>query len=441
MFKRRGFKYFLMGFGMLALFAAGYAATSVVTSRTADAQVCMNYTCISPADGISSALGTVFITTIAADLVIAPFYLALYYGEALAMFGVKVLQRIGKVTRHWDAWWDNFWNYDMGPAFKDLTRQLAAMNADQARTLGSFADILTRNFHASFKLNLQGKSFHQFKPGLSVCVAGTLMGGMVKATSLGRAYSAAAPVEDGQRSSRAAGTPAAAGTAADAHASFLDYCAHYADPKENNGFTGCPNLTTAAPDALLDTDVTGQVFSNDTIDLTNPDVQRRQKRIVDILAQGPTPDPQPPAAANSMAGQGAVLQDQSELTKYNIVRLNLYAPIALRAPGSGQAGAVSDINADAGLDDPSRNSANPSAYALMMSKTNNRYRSGKYTVGQIDEPENNAREAAIQAGIRTRQLSDMLDLMDRYALVVAGQVANQVRDQASFNDMQRMTPR
>ena len=54
-----------------------------------------------------------------------------------------------------------------------------------------------------------------------------------------------------------------------------------------------------------------------------------------------------------------------------------------------------------------------------------RFRSGKYSLRQIDEPENNQREQVIEQALQLIQMSDELDLMDHYSLLLASQVSEE----------------
>lgn len=72
-------------------------------------------------------------------------------------------------------------------------------------------------------------------------------------------------------------------------------------------------------------------------------------------------------------------------------------------------------------------SDNPSHNEIMQAMMSERFRTGKYASGQVDEPENNQREMIIQTAFQLMQMSDQLDLMDRYSLMLAGQVGDQIK--------------
>jgi hypothetical protein len=68
-------------------------------------------------------------------------------------------------------------------------------------------------------------------------------------------------------------------------------------------------------------------------------------------------------------------------------------------------------------------------------------RCGKESLKAGDGPESGARELAIQEGNKLMQMSDMIDLMDRYSMLVAGQASLSVEKHNGFDSMSNQAPR
>lgn len=421
MLKRRGIKQFLAIFGLLALFVTGYTATSVVTSCEAEAQVCCNTMCISPYGGVAASLGTIFAAVIVPDMsYMAIFALPAYYAQATLSFSVKVVNEIGKVTSHWDNWWDTFWNYNFSPALRDMTKQLATLNADQARAIGSFNDMMDRQRSFVEKQHQQIVSRREQAPSGSVCAQGTATGGMVRAAAFSRAYNTVAPVEAGDRSRLKAGTPAAAGTAADASARFQNYCSRYAMVGENGGASGCV-ANGAFP--LADLDVTGQVFEKETVPITDGNTHTTIADLVTNIAEPVVLNPLPKSTLNTALGVQRYQEYQSYKAQRQVVYDMLYFVPAQRIEGSGTSTAIKEMRTAAGLPTGSNN---PSMEEVLKTIAVDQYRTGRNSVDMVGDPENAKRQLAMQEGAKLMIMSRLLDLTDREAMGVAGSVSLQV---------------
>ncbi len=71
-------------------------------------------------------------------------------------------------------------------------------------------------------------------------------------------------------------------------------------------------------------------------------------------------------------------------------------------------------------------SPDPSREEILRALITQRFRSGQYSLSQIDEPENNEREMVIQQALQLMQMSDQLDIMDHEMLLLASQVSTEV---------------
>jgi hypothetical protein len=456
MIRRRGFKYFFAALGLCAFFAAGYVTTSALTSCPARAIICcqgiglMNTEggCLGLFTGITPPLGEITAAVTLPGIAYVMISAGVYYAAVMTEFMVKVYQQIGLNINHWLDWWNTLWYYNFNPALQDMARQLAVLDADQARAIGSFNDMLMRGGTVGKRSDRDIASHVAQRPGENVCVAGSLSGGMVQADTFTDAYNAAAGADMLVRTGNMAGTPAAAGTLAENNARYGNYVTRYCDPNENAGVNDC---TAPAPFAGLDRDVTGQVFQKETIDLKDPDTKQIVDDLVTNIAEPLVRDPVPYTASGSAEGQEIVLRNEAYKAQRQVVFDALYHVVARRAPTSSLAGftvpvheaagvpivmrktkeAEEEAVADAGggLLSVRRARAQPVATPLPPSKnevmnviSSERAATGDFAARQVDEPANNAREAVVQEGVRLRQLNDMLDLVDRYSLIVAGQV-------------------
>lgn len=429
MIKRQGLKRFLVGLAFVVLFATGYVTTSAVTSCQAEAQVCCNTPCIAIATGTGPAIAALDGVLIAPGILWAIASVGIYYVSDLLQFALKVFEEIGVVISDWVDWWDTFWYYDLNPALQDMGRELTVMDAAQARALGGFKDMMALNRALIARSEFSIDAHMSQRPAENVCVAGSLSGGMNQARVVAAAYGSAAAYEKLNRGTNAKGTVAAAGAAADMGARYKNYCSRYSDPRDNAGMTNCP-AAGAFPGA--DLDVPGEIFQKQTIDLKSGDTKKTVDDIIDNIAEPFVRNPLPADTYSDAKGQQNVLEQERMRAQRQAIYGALYHVVARRAPGSGLDAQVSEIHQAAGV--TPETTASPSKNEVMNALAIEKTQTGDFSVRQIDEPENNAREATIQAGIRTRQLADMLDLVDRYSLIVAGQVGNEIAAERPTND-------
>jgi hypothetical protein len=445
--KRLALKRVLVGIAFLGLFLAGYVATSVKTSCQADAQLCCTggpgtaTDCISIFFGVGPAMAVLDAAVVAPGVLYATASITLYYLVSMAQFAIKVIMKTGTVINNWVGWWDSFWYYDMSPALQDMTKQLQVMDSLQARAIGGFKDAVALNRAIAERRKQQIESRIEVSPGENVCTAGSLSGGMNKAQVLTEAYNVAVTQDHLMRVGNAAGTPAASGHVADLNDRYVNYCGRYFDPGDNGGYSGCP--TGPPPPSPryrnADLDVPGRIFQRQTI----PVKDREEKVVIDDLIRNiaaPFADDLIPSDAfTSPQGQKIVLDRQSDNARRMAAIMGLYLPVSRRIPSSGLDDLVREIHAEAGV--ASDSSESPSKNEVMEVLTVEKNRTPMFGVKQIDEPNNNRREAVIQAGIRTRQLSDILDLTDRMSLIVASQVGLDLETFRPMDDQSAAMPK
>ena len=417
-------KKFILVFGLLACLGAAFVSMNVMTSCDAGAQC----TCGNQCTYIGAP--TLALTQIEAEptqtgIAFATLWLTGYFALAMTTgFMLSVEQKIIEVTNNQVAWWDTFWYYNLRPAMMDQTDQLVTMDQDQNMQLGKFQSGSDMS-RTDRTLQVQEVQSHrELRPGENICQAATVSGGMTRAYTFSRAYGSAAPAERGRRGRHVKGTPAAQGPGADQKDRWDTYVSKYCDPNENAGASGC---SAAGAQVGRDIDVSGEVFSKDTIDLKNPATKAAIDDMITNIAE-PTvsePIPEQAIASNSSQGHEAMLQAQSYNAKRQVVFDALYHVVSRRAPGAANKEFIAPMREAAGVATTTL-SENPSHFEIMDVMMAERFRTGNYSVSQVDEPENNTREMVVQQAFQAMQLSDQLDLLDKLSLVLAADIADNV---------------
>lgn len=428
--------------GLVLSLVAGYLSMSAVTSQRADAVLCFSgNNCITVGgNNITQVITQSFmqVNVMAAAQVggelVAYLELAnLQYMEFMKQSVKAAKNKIKQAT-------ETFWFYNLHPSLQMITEQLAVANAEQTQALIKFQDAAAIN---RTKLDLElaeAEAIAQTKPAENACVAATVSQGMVRASTMQQSYNAQAPVTalagasslnpQGtpvfSRSTNTAGTPAAKGTATDIAARAKNVQERYYNPAANNGHAGCDNCT-AGPDMDRDMDVTGEIFAKQTIGKN--DLKTVVNDLLTNLAEPFVLNDIPEEILKTKRGQDIMLARQSYRAKRQVVFDALYHSVARRVPGSKMGAFLNEIKSAAGFQMPAN--SNPSRHEVMETMMNDRFRSGAYSISQVDWPETNSKEMVIQQAFQAMQLSDHLDLLDRYALVLAargGDSANQSKD-------------
>ncbi|MBI1215044.1 MAG: hypothetical protein GC185_04395 [Alphaproteobacteria bacterium] len=371
---------------------------------------------------MSQALMTIDGSVTQPGILIATATLTAYMTLARTAFQDVIDQKIKEVTKNQTGWWDTFWYYNLLPAMKDMTAQWNTMDQQHSGTMGRFADVTDANRTTRAFENYQLETHREQRPAASTCTGAAAAGGMTRADAFRRAYAAEAPAEKHKRTSNAKGSDAAQGTGQALAAAWKDYKTKYCDPDYNAGASGC---TAAGTEVNRDLDVAGEVFQKDTVDLTDTATKDATDALIQNIADPHATDPIMPSALTNSTGRQSMLRSRAYQARRQTVYDALYFIIANRAPGSNLKDFVAAMRGAAGYD-PSTISQNPSHNELMQVMMADRFRSGSYAFHQVDEPENNEREAVIQQAFQTMQLSDELDLLDRYALVLAASAGQQI---------------
>jgi hypothetical protein len=428
--KMKSFKKFMLVLGVCAFVAAGYVTFSVQTSCTASAQTCCApEPCTSPAGGMAVQLGVIggwSLTSIG----IAFAAVTAHFTLAMTAFELAIAAKIFEVEQNIIKWWDEFWFYNLRPAMQAMTIQLNVSDADQSRVLGSFGDAMDLNRTNLALAQSEIESHRALRPSENECVAATVSGGMAHAAAIRKAYNSAAPVEALSRSNNEAGSSGAGGTGEDIAARWATYVNRYCDPTTNAGNAGC---AAPGPFAGRDIDVAGEIFSKDTIDVRDGDIKRIVDDMVMNLAEPFVPNAVPEGLTTMAEGREFVMDLNAYKTKRQVVYDALYHIVSRRVPGGSAMGEfirpMRELTPTAGTSglDGSYLSDSPSHNEIMEVMMSERFRTGTYGTEQISDPEANGREAVIQQAFMAISMSDTLDLIDKYSLLLASELGDQTK--------------
>lgn len=421
--------------GFVAFMATGYLSLNVATSCKSQAQ-CACSLCTYAAGGMSTAITLVNTSTTLPGIGIATARITAKFVEAMVAFDLAVAAKIFEVGRNVNDWFDVFWIYNLRPAMQAMTVQLNTADADQSNMTGQYADGVDANRTNLALMGTEIETHRAMRPSENVCVGATAVGGMTKAANIRRAYAAAAPRQALVRSGARAGTPAAIGPGADQKARWDDYAANFCDPNMNGGAAGC---TAAGPLVGRDLDVTGEIFMKDTIDIRDANTLKVVDAIVNNIVEPVTMAPVPRETLDSPQGQETFLKGEAYKSRRQVLYDAVYHIISRRVPGSSMGEFINPIREAAGIN-PAEFVDSPSHNEVMEVMMAERFRAGTVGVNQIDEPENNNRELVIQQAFQAMQMSDQIDLLDRYALILAARVGANIVENKPFDDRNQDRP-
>ncbi|MBI3441636.1 MAG: hypothetical protein HY052_07540 [Proteobacteria bacterium] len=420
---------------LLAVFiSVGHAKDSAAQMTPCPYAVCIEVLGFEAGFGqlVGDAAGTI---PDAASAALDPVFMAALgtpFGVFPAVIGDKILGVIDDLTGTISSIWED----ELDPAMQDMVKQLSTLNASQSVALAAFLDAANHYRVRQELRNEEVDSLREQHPGENVCVAGTIVGGITRAGSFQRAYNAAAPAEMAVRTGNTAGTVAGGGRAAAANVDFLQYVTRYCSAADNNGASGCADDGSFVGQ---DIDVTGTIFAKETIDVTNDDTRTTVDDLIRNIAEPLVKDPVSLGAVGSATGQQAILAGESYAAKRQTIYDGLYHIVSRRVPGSQMGAFVGPLRKAAGVHD-TQISGNPSHNEIMQAMMNERFRNGNYAQQLIDEPENNQRELVVQQAFQLMQMSDQLDLMDRYSLLLAAQVGAEILQDKHPNSAIRGAP-
>lgn len=437
-------KNLVMAVGIISTLAVGYMSMSVATSNRADAILCFSGNqCIT---NMASTIGTSFLQVVVMKGLMAGGYMMAYLKLAEVQWTFFMKQKIKGVRKTVEQTIDTFWFYNLRPSFQAMTEQLNVADAQQALAVIKFNDAAEANRVKLDVEEAEAESRLRNQPSENACVAASVSGGMARAATITRNYNARAPIvaranasslNPGgssilSRSLNATGTPASNGRGADVKARFQNMSENYYDPDSNGGHGGCEGCPPGSVGKNRDLDVQGEIFDKTTIDLTNKTMI--ENVVNDLLVNLAEPfvledlkDPD----INDTRVQENMLERNSYHAKRQVIIDALYHPVARRAPGSKMGAFIDELRSAAGFIPPAN--SNPSHNEIMQVMMSDRFRSGAYAISQVDTPEANSKEMVIQQAFQAMQLSDQLDLLDRYAMVLAASTGENVNDSKNMS--------
>lgn len=430
---RRSWRKFAVVAVFLAMITVGYLTMSVATSCPAEAQACSCGICVAQGPTSVSALFAVVSAQTAAQIGTATGLINAQYALAAEAFALQATIRFGQIVMDIDDWFDTFWYYNEKPSMQGQTEQANVMDSMQAAAMSTFrdgAEVLRTN-HLMGQLEFESERNAQ--PSTQVCMAATAVGGVARANTITDAYARAAPADAAPRSGGARGTAAQSGAAADMRERWEQVQTLYCDPADNNGINACQSSGTLVN---ADIDVASTVFSRDTMDL--PDAQRKAAAdaLVANIAEPFVMNNIPASELNTGRGIQASLARDEMRAKRQTIHSALQYVIARRAPSGSNGEFIAAIRDSAGIP-PDLLSDNPSYQEIMDAIVTDSFRSGQYSVEQIGTPANADRELTVQNAFQVMQMHDHLELMDRYALMLAAEMGLEASELRTDNGLQK----
>ncbi len=318
----------------------------------------------------------------------------------------------------------SLWYTKTLPLLNNMARQFTAMEANQARVISSFMDAVDMHRIERSKQKETIKSDREHRVGDNVMVATSMTKGMNRAAKFKNSYRDAATKVKSPRSSGSFGFKSSAGVASDLGERWKNYLTRYCKKDFNNGVSGCEE---DMPYADMDVNATKTIFSKETIDLTNEELRTATNDLITNLAEPLALNTTPESAVKSTTGQKNILSKESYKAKRQTVYNALYHIISRRAPGSQMGTLLTPLRKASGIE-TSQIAINPSYNELIHAMTTERFRSGNYSIKQMDEPENAKRELVIQQAYQVILLNDQIELLDRQALILAAQISDNIKD-------------
>ena len=402
---------------------------NATTPKPALAQTCVPTPCTAPG-GIGGAVSSMM-TSASTAAGQAATDVAAWFNSKATIARVDIFGKAASLRLNFTQWVLKFWYKKILPDMQAMAEQRSIMDAEQSRVYGGFLDAANQLRTISDFKELQLNTQRAQRVSDGTIVAATLMGGMTKASIFKKYYSIAATTEMLNRSANSTDSTHGIGTAKNIQNRWVEYETRYCKEDNNNGASGCSSDQSFAN---KDIDVIGTIFNKDTIDLTDPDIKKSVDDLVINIAEPFIRDPIATKAVKSSAGQNAILENESYKSRRQLIYESLYHIVSRRAPGSGIGTYVSALRTDAGIN-ISEIGVNPSYNEILHAMINERPRTGKYALQNIDEPEANQRELVIQQALQIMQMNAQLELMDRQSLIIAAQVGKKIKDGKHYSSV------
>jgi len=365
------------------------------------------------------------------------------WNSLLSSYETAVNNGIDEAEDNLTDWIDMYWWYDARPTMQDMTGQLVTADVDQTRAIGSFFDAQQQNTHHLAQQLAEVDAHRSSRPGEQVCVVGTMGGGMTRASTFRRSMGTAMSQEHAAISTNRRydfGTVAprlstADGRGLDSEARWSEYVTRYCDTADNAGAAGCAAMGSTPG---FDVNVTDMIFSKDTIDMTDANIRASLKELSRNLLEPIVMEPIPASVIGDV-GTGIIGVSQGRLNMLQrrslaAQRLLTYEAfdhiLARRMPGSrlneGPDNFVRNMRERSGSN-VADIAANPSYEEVVNAIISERFRTGVYHNDLISDPAVVKSELVTLQAWHVIQQHDQLDLLDRFAMLLAAQVANEIR--------------
>lgn len=354
-----------------------------------------------------------------------------------------LLQRLNQAEMNLIDWWNTFWFYNLYPAMQDMAKQLGVSAADQTRTLQSSVDAQGANEVKRERDSIERDAAHNLVPAENACPVATATGGQARALTIGTAMRKAYQDVSTSRALNTVGTMGASGSAPVVVAQVAKFRQMWCDPEGNGGQNDCAAPIPAMSPVMIplrnaDTQVTKQIYNTQTIDVTNVDdadpsdpgnpakqVGKLKADTVQALLQnmlGSTSmNPIPERVMMSASGRERFMDRRPFMARYAAAASVPHFLVGRRMPGSNLGQWIAEIRKAAGVS-PGEIAQNPSYKEILHALAVDRFNSGKFGMGMINDDSVIGREKLIQQTLYLMQLRDYYELLERTALVLSVQV-------------------
>lgn len=436
---RKSWRACAIAIAFLAMITVGYLTISVVSSCPAEAQLCgCSVVCVMQGPTSVSALYAMVTAQSSAQITTATGLINTQYALAAEAFSLQAAIRFAQVVFDiWD-WFDTFWYYNEKPSMQAQVEQANVMETVQATTMSMFRDAADtiRSNHVTKELQFQSE--REASPSVQICMAATASGGMFRANTITDAYGRAAAAAAGPRSGGALGSDGARGAAADIAMRAERVRWTYCDMSENGGINDC--RAQEGPLVNADIDAATTIFSRDTIDLLDPSTRAAVDALVINVAEPVVQNNIPREKIATAQGMEQQMRRDETRAQRQTIHTALQYVIARRAPSGSNGQFIAAIRDSAGIP-PDLLSENPSYHEIMEAMLTERFRTGRYSVEQIDTPANADRDLAVQNAFQVMQMNDQLELLDRYSLMLAAEMGLEAREQRRDSGLDRREQR
>ena len=375
-------------------------------------------------------------------------------------------------------WQDAFFAYDWIPNLQRQTSQVYTMMVNSSQAINSGLDSQTQAKVQRAVEGIEADAFISHRPSGGLCVAGSIGG-----SNLGRTYNFARMLRDAWErkfSHRGMGansefTMASLGLDARPQQSFAEnqggvsrltpglkglegsafekyvqdaqmssswkagpighmgyqwarYCQFLADPNDNGGNTGCPEIQSPENSRGMDVNPTKYLFNTLVLDLDDPAVKHGAEAMIENLTSLSPPQIVPP---NTSDFRQEILDQRVFLARQNAARSVVDYIKSTRMPVQGAHELVKELRENARIPLSEINPDKTSYKEIMHAMSTEKFASGEYNLDKVGDIANAKREAVVLSAFYLMQLRDYYELMERGLLTLAIQTAMEVDSTAS----------